>query len=79
MNAQLHMKKAQPMIRIESLVLVVTLCAVSFALGLWAGEEQSAVQLKPCPKENGKVVAHRTAEVCTYIKTYGKATWERKI
>lgn len=66
----------------DRLVFYVTALGAAFALGMWAGEEQSAVKLMPCPKEAGLSVVSRTADSCTYVKAsqiYGKAQRVRKI
>ena len=55
------------------------LCA-AFLLGMHVGEEQSAVELKPCPQA-GKaslISATVTGQVCTYAEIVrgGKFKWE---
>ena len=42
---------ARPMLSIERLMIWVCTISVSFALGMYVGEEQSAAELKPCPKQ----------------------------
>ena len=67
--------------------LVFTACfgVLCFWIGLWAGEERPAVELKPCPQA-GKaslISATVTGQVCTYaeiVRGGGKFKWEiRKI
>lgn len=61
-------------------VFVVCCVAGAFLAGMEAGYEKSAVALAPCPQENGKEVAYRTKDVCTYVThTKTRAKWERKV
>ena len=66
----------------DRIVFYVCALAAAFLLGMWAGEDKSAAQLMPCPKEAGFSVVSRTANSCTYVRAsqlYGKAQRVRKI
>jgi len=63
------------------LLLWLLLPSISFVAGLYVGEEQSAVELKPCPQA-GKASLIRatvTGQVCTYaeiVRGGRKFKWE---
>lgn len=73
------MTKAKTMFRIDALVFFFCWSAACFYAGTLVGEEQSAAELMPCPKEAGMSIISRTATVCTYQRAYGRATKERRV
>ena len=70
---------AKPMLRIDVLVFFFCWSAACFYAGLLMGEERSAAELKPCPREAGMSITSRTATTCTYQRVYGRATKERNV
>ena len=78
------MTTAKPRISPERIVGVGVWSAAMFMLGLWAGEERSAVELAPCPDYAQQKLAYSEdrldgTRLCSYSRVYGKAVKTRGV
>lgn len=69
---------------VDRAVFLVCLLSFVFVMGMEAGEQKSAAELKPCPQYPMEKLAYsahsKDGEVltCAYLKTYGRAVTIRR-